>query len=555
MSLADDFISVEAGLQAFKRDPLEHWHFAVPRLKQAFAMLVGEDPVEELLLRASNKGTKSETVAAYVVACLQKRKHLDGVELPQWQGPVEGVQLVLDYKQQVLSVQGAYLRVLGSWPYKARYQGAALDSLKIMPVGGNPDDERDWSFIHFLSQKNMQAGTGVRGDIVAFDEPPKMRVLRELRKAAHAGRRFVTIIGMTPTVRSQWAEIQVDYGDSPRRSLRRVDRDRAECRWSLDEVASWVLSDDEKATLLRKWAHDPILDARQHGDYTSSEGKCPFNVDAIMQMIIEMTRDPQIVEWKVSRETSGGEPTSVIKVPVELWTPARPGKTYYLDVDPSSGIDDGAHNPAEIQVTEMVSGELMARWNGYLSPYSVGVLAAGIGLQYHHAKIDIEMNDHWGVNVVRGVTSTRYANLAFERRELRPGEWAKETGFKNDQKARALIIGSVQEWIDSWSAGVKYGNCPSRAVFDSILDTELDYRGKIVAIKGIDHGESLVCRGQALRRCVRRRMQGANDRSRPWSPDDELEQLISGQVYDTGILKSNGNMPPTLPRYRPRPTL
>ena len=104
------------------KDPLRFWHFAVPRLKEAIGLFSGDDPIEELHMRACNKGTKSETLAAFGVAMAQKRPTLDGVPIPQWRGRVEGAQLVLDYPAQILSVQPAYLRVLGDWPHRANFR-------------------------------------------------------------------------------------------------------------------------------------------------------------------------------------------------------------------------------------------------------------------------------------------------------------------------------------------------------------------------------------------------------------------------------------------------
>ena len=126
MSLAEAYVRASAALDDVQADPLAVWHFTVPRVREAVQLFIADDPIDELHLRACNKGTKTETAAAYVLACLQKRPELDGVPLPQWRGRVEAAQLVLDYKQQLLSVQPAYLRLLGKWPHHARYTGEIL---------------------------------------------------------------------------------------------------------------------------------------------------------------------------------------------------------------------------------------------------------------------------------------------------------------------------------------------------------------------------------------------------------------------------------------------
>ena len=546
-------------------DPLAYWRFgfkpdALARVRQALELFTAAEPIDELHFRACNKGLKTYLKAAFTVACLQKREHLAGVRLPQWKGPVQGLQLVRDFPQQLLSVKQAYLSALGNWPHHPTKHGDHLVSIHVMPVGGDPQDERHWSVAYFLSQKNFQSGTGARADIIDFDEPPVMAVLRELRKAAHAGRRVVILIGETPTKRREWSELFEDYGDTPRSSLRRVDQDRAEVRWSLDEVADWVLSPEEKDKLRRKYALDPLREAREHGDYINETGRCPLDVQ-VLELMLALCRDPEVEEWRVSREISdAGDTTTVARVPVEVWTRPEPGKTYYLDVDPASGVDDRQHNPAGLHVTEQGSGDLVVRWNGYLAPYSVGVLGAGLARQYNDSPIDIEMKDHWGVNVVRGVTASRYGNLCYERRELTPGRWAKEVGFDNNEETRAVIIGCIQEWLAAWRAALRedgtfgpgiYGRCPSRAVLNTLLDTELDDRGKIVAGPGIAHGEDMILRGQALRRCVRRLGAEIPRSETLRTPEQRIAALIQGQDQE----RAREPRREPAPEYRERPRL
>ena len=508
------------------QEPLKYWRWAVDRLKEAFALLVGPDAIDELHGRGPNKGTKTNSLAHYVVACLQKRKELDGVPLPQWRGRIEAVQMVLDYKRQLLSVQPAYEKALGSWPHKARYQGAALSDLRIMPVGGNPNDMKDWSIVHFLSEDNPRAGVGIRADIVAFDEPPKMPILRELRKAAHAGRRSIRIIMETPEHLKEWAELRADYGDSPRRAITRMDPWRAEVRWSLDEVSDRVLPPEVKANMKAMYwdektgkARDPIAEARWHGDYTNAEGSTPWGEAGFLTLLELRTlcREPETEVWDIVREaTKQGEPAAIAKAEVQFWSFPKRGTQYYIDVDPASGVDDGKHNPLALHVSEMGTGNLVARWNGYMAPFSVGVMAATLARQYNDAVIDIEMMDHWGVNVVRGCEASRYGNLAHEQRELRLGVWAKEVGFKNDGEAKAIIIGQIREWLDAWHAGrlpgdevafnraKVYAECPSREVIECLIDAELDEREKVISSPGVAHFEDGVLWGQKLRKAVAR---------------------------------------------------
>ncbi len=110
------------------------------------------------------------------------------------------------------------------------------------------------------------------------------------------------------------------------------------------------------------------------------------------------------------------------------------------------------------------------------------------------------MKDHWGVNVLMGYQKGGGSALCYETRELRPDVWSKEVGFDVINETRSIWVGQIQEWIASFRAGTQYARCWSRAVFETLLDTELDDRGLVVAGPGIAHGEDFVLRGQTLRR-------------------------------------------------------
>lgn len=509
------YLRLKAMMAMRDRDPLAWFRFSVLRLREAFALLAAEkNPISELHVISANKLGKTYQVAAYVIACCQKRKTLDGVPLPQWRGPVEAAQLVLDYPQQLLSVQPAYLRALGKWPYRiSARSGEIIKTIRVMPQGGSMD-ERDWSVIHFLSQENRRSGTGVRGDIVAFDEPPRIEILRELRKAAHAGRRLIILAGWTPTIRSQWAPVMADLGEhigssTGRSRIHVIDRRRAAVRCSLDEVLPHVLTKAERDDLLYTYLGeamdidkpvDPLAKARIHGDAIDTSGLCPFHVDTLREMYNEC-RDPiDTVEWELTQQDSEKKH----KFPVEVWKHARVDTLYWMPIDPSSGIPDKQHDPFQLDVVEDVTGDLCVAAGGYLVGYLVGVLGAGIARQYNGCPIDPEVNDRWGVNVVEGVHASRYSNFARERRELRPGEFSDEIGFHNTQKTRPQIIGAVQAWVEAWRVGTRYAVCPSRKHIQTLLDCIVDANGKIVAAPGY-HDERLITWGQGLRRACRRR--------------------------------------------------
>ena len=267
------------------RCALDGWRWGVERFRPAFSLFTDPEPIDELHLRGPNSSGKTESIWAYIFACLRKQEFLDGVRLPQWEGPLHAVCLCRDYPQQKLSVQQTVLRISRGWPCKARYKGdEILSSLRVKPIDGD-DGPEWWSQIVFLSEDNPESGTGARADISWFDEPPVMRILRELRKAPHANRPGIIVIGNTPTEIEKWWELAKDYGETERATLRRVDQERAEVRWSLSEVADWIHSPAAKDKLRRKYANDPLRDAREHGDYIDASGTCPFDNKALKAML------------------------------------------------------------------------------------------------------------------------------------------------------------------------------------------------------------------------------------------------------------------------------
>ena len=163
-------------------------------------------------------------------------------------------------------------------------------SLRIKPTDGG-DDETEWSVLTFMSEENRRSGIGARADVVRFSEPPIMKILRELRKAPHANRLGIRIIENTPIEIEQWWDLAQDYGTvledevKNRRTLRRIDRERAEVRWSLDEVEEWLMPRERKDKLRRLYEHDPFRDAREHGDYIDASGTCPFDVEELRRWL------------------------------------------------------------------------------------------------------------------------------------------------------------------------------------------------------------------------------------------------------------------------------
>lgn len=365
-----------------------------------------------------------------------------------------------------------------------------------------------------------------------------MEILQELRKAGHAGRRSIILIGMTPTIRSQWAPVKEDYGDGPRSTLRRVDQDRAECRWSLGEVAPWVLSEPEKAKLRRQYERDPLANAREHGDYMDASGSCPFDLPTL-ELLMEETREPKrIVRWRVQREidTETGRARTLVEVPVQVWRDPEPRVHYYIPEDPSTGVRYGRNDPAGLLVTRAGSGDLDARYNGYDGAYALGVLGSGLARQYNSAVCDPETQGGWGESTLRGHADAGYGNIAHERYEVEPGKWATRLGFRTTDTTRSAMIGAIQEWVDARRAGIRYAVCPSRDVIQTLMDMMLDENGKAVKAPGY-HIEDAILLGQSLRRNIRNRgVAIPTVKPPPRDPDAGLLDEIRGH-------ERNGNRP------------
>lgn len=497
VALNNAYAGVQAGLALRERAPLDYWHHSSPQSIEATRLLSDFD---ELYARAANKAGKTEWGVAATLAMLQKRPDLDGVPLPHWRGKIDAVCLVLDYNQQKLSVQQTVERLLGRWPHHARWKGdGILASLKIMPVSGDAD-EGTWSTLTFMSQENRRSGVGVRADIVLADEPPREPIFRELRKAAHAGRRIIRIIAATPTIRSQWAWLKEEYGDCPRGGVRRHE-DWAEVRWGLHDNSA--LSAEEKAKLLREYRKDPIREARIWGDYVDASGDCPFDLPTLYAMLEDETfvSEPDVRTWEITREvqTETGLERVKRQVAVEIWARPRPGREYYLNVDPSRGIDSTRHDPGGILVCEMGTGDVMALYNGYIGGFGLGILAAGLAQQYNRAIVDPETNGGWGEGVLRGLAEVGYGNIAHTRRITQPGKWEPNLGFTTSTATRPAFIQAVQDWQESYRLGAPYARVRSRRIVQQLIDTILDEDGKAVAAPGL-HDEFLILWGQSLRK-------------------------------------------------------
>jgi len=239
-------------------------------------------------------------------------------------------------------------------------------------------------------------------------------------------------------------------------------------------------------------------------------------------------------------------------VDVEVFEEPRTDATYYFPCDPASGVQDKSHNPLGMLGARRGPGDLVIRYNGRIAPYSLGRLGAGLGRQYNTAPVDIEMNDHWGVNVYRGLQDSHYPNIAHEKKRINAVEFSKEIGFKADAKGKKLAVGEIQNWTQAWAAEIRYAKCPSRRVIESIMDCVLDEDGKVVPGRDLygGHGEDVVLWGRILSRAV---SQASRQAQRLYDPpksrqDKLLEEILAPSKPSNGV--PYGGIPK--PRARPK---
>jgi hypothetical protein len=494
---------IRYGLALRTSDPLAFWRHASDTYRRATSALA--DGLE-VFVRAGNKAGKSQWGSAAVVAMLQGRDTLDGQPLPKLPRRAIGAVLVLDHQQQVTSVQPAYLGHLGEWPHEVGWKSRAnniVGTLRIKQVGGG-DDPRYWSLLHFISQENPNATVGARLHVAHADEPPKEHIWNEVRARGHAGQPFIRLITATPLVRRQWMYLKNQF---PEECSGQAHGGRIELRASVYDNA--FLSPKDLAELEDLYRGDPLREARLNGDYIDATNKCPFDT-ATLAYLLKRCEPFKTRQFRIIRETdtASGRTTSEETVEVEILEDRDPEESYYIPMDPSAGIADDKHDPCGLHVwSRGAKGpvRLVARYNGYIGSYGLGALGAELAKHYNHALVDPETTSGWGAPCLTALANFGYGNVAKAKRELRPGEWATELGFKTTGETRPAMIAAIQEWIRSERDRLAIASIRHAEVIRCLQDIVLNEKGKPIAAPGL-HDEDMILAGQALRRlAVKRR--------------------------------------------------
>jgi hypothetical protein len=479
------------------RDPLAYWHHSSEETRAA-SVFAGQRL--EVAFRKPNKSGGTLWGAAYTLSCLQGRPTLDGVTLPTFDRKrLSASVFSLDYRQQTQSVQPAYLACLGDWPYRVTERsGETIRTMRVKPLGGGDNPDK-WPPLYFVSQKNPESGIGFRTDLVHFDEPPVHRILQEMRKASYPGNWWTLIITYTPLVRSQWYPLEKDF-------------EGCEGAPHNDRVLVWLndlrkckhLSPRDIRELENKYRGDPLATARLTGLPVDASGCSPWGglYSVLNDMEAEWGREPdQRIPWQIKRERAGdGGMQKVLEtVELEVWHPPIAGCRCYVPIDPSLGIEADGYDPGALHVCPWDTGDLWARYNGYIGAYGLGSLGAGVGRQYGTAVVDPETTGGYGGPCLTALSEEGYGNVPQQQIEVMPGKWEARLGFQTTNQSRPAMFSKIQEWLSSYRAGIKYARCPSVDVLRSLKDIILDKNGKPIKAPGL-HIEDVILWGQKLRK-------------------------------------------------------
>ena len=94
---------------------------------------------------------------------------------------------------------------------------------------------------------------------------------------------------------------------------------------------------------------------------------------------------------------------------LEIWLPPLPGKEYLIAVDPAEGGSDGDYSAA--QVLEIESGLQCAEFAGHVGGLELARLISDIGIEYNHACVVVERNNHGGGILALLESVCFYSNL------------------------------------------------------------------------------------------------------------------------------------------------
>lgn len=507
---------------------------------------------------AANSGAKSHSLAALIVKIARgggmlglegSGRFWDGrpwyskaTELPAIEPPVDIGIGTPSYKLGAAgSIIAKVRELIGEWPHHESRVAESVSVFHVKHERGKSDDWHDFSKIYVFPYEGP-VPEAARLDAWFADEPPPELWLSAILNRGKRGRPLYGGIGATPVVPRLWRPVRAQFPDAHCEFI----EGRARIQSSVYDNRFLTASDIQRQEYANPPSH-PLSKAKLLGDHVNAVGSCPFDLIVLGKMLAEC-EEPEREVFRIPLESDSGSPKRYIETTIEWFQKPHAGnRGGRLTLDPASGVSSNKNNPLGFNLSADRSGDLLVRWNDKIPPFCAGILAATIARQFD-AWIDIEMNDHWGVNVVRGVEKTGYGKLCKDRRLLRPDVWSMETGFRANAETVNEGIGAIQEWIAAYEAGIPYAKCPSRDVIHSIMDTELDENDKVVSPKDSTgaHGEDRVCFGRNLSRCVKRPSMKIPNIGKPLpSPAERMVAKVNGMRREPqrGVLLQQPKQP------------
>jgi len=421
--------------------------------------------------------------------------------------------LVQSYAQAKDSSMRAYRKVIGRHPHRLGYlqrdQGT-IKLIKVKPdIPGWSDDPETWSEITFISQENMtdedvRYVQGARVHSVHADEMPKQSVWREVRARRIANQQLYKLITATPEYKHEWEWCFEDF----RGCFMTPVRGRVRVQWSVDDNRALALDDiaaRKRDYLKGDGEKSDLYDARVAGEHVDVAGSNPFPTKKL-RTILEGCQQGRIERIEIRGEPGDPrEPDYRDILPahaeIERWLERDPSHSYLITADPSRGIDDDEHDPAELQVWDWHDAMLVCRFGmrlskgGYLDEDSLAILADRLGREYGNALIDGEVVNGRGEQFFLTLRKLRYPNLAHDDRSLQPGVVATSYGWNANPTTNGEIVNAIIKGANEDSF-----LCFSGDVIRQLLDVREDNQGRPANVrKGArHHREAMVCMGRAL---------------------------------------------------------
>ena len=466
------FLTAEAGLAAFKADPVSHFRFKSDAQRRFAGCLAN---FREVYLRSGNQAGKTTIGAFCGVALARGVAELDGVPMPMLGTPSTGVVLAKGRAMAKESVIRKYQEAIGHWPHHIERNGAAIEAIWVKPDRSKDDDWRQWSCIRFFVEGG-QSVAGMRLDWAHADEPPDWDMWVELRMRGKANRHFVRFITATPIDKRDWRPLRDDF-----RGCAYPEGKNGKVELTMSVFDNGALSEEHKKAL-EEDAKGPLQRAKLYGDYIDLTGTNPFDAEGLRKWS-ERVKPGEKRVWS----TRMGQ-----KVEYEVWKEPQEGEEYFVIADPSAGIWDeaGHHDPCEAIVVARRAKEVVARYNGYIPAYELGRLSKNLAERYHRAMLVWERNSGYGEAFYEGCD--RYGNVYIEHhRDSLHVPLSQRLGWLTTATTRGTIIGALQKAIVE--DGLTFW---SRDGVDSLGDVVIDRSGRIEAGAGA-HDEDMIVLGLA----------------------------------------------------------